>query len=329
MAAGSTKGAGGMRADPFSMAARRYGGCQDGHRGVWRGDALGLQVRSDPAVPRRVGGVADRIGCAGSECTPVRLAMASSSLRCYDDFRRPTFDKRIHRSWSNEVDRRSRRLEGRTTSRHEPLGTMVTYGYPDIELAAELALAARLGVGDCWRSCRNGADSPTRPWCAGRPPIGACRSTAPTAAGAAGRSERSASTSGRPTATIHRESVDDLKRCVDWLDEAGGTCLVVHPGGLSRPGPIGARARSALAARAPRAGRARRGTSGVRICVENMPPGVHPGSRMADLAELLARAGSSPAGAGPRYRPRQPHRRRRRGDPRSRPSAGDDPRPRQ
>jgi sugar phosphate isomerase/epimerase len=25
----------------------------------------------------------------------------------------------------------------------------------------------------------------------------------------------------------------------------------------------------------------------LRICVENMPPGVHPGSRMADLAELL------------------------------------------
>src|SRR5262249_19827931 len=28
--------------------------------------------------------------------------------------------------------------------------------------------------------------------------------------------------------------------------------------------------------------------SRVRVCVENMPPGVHPGSRMAELAELLA-----------------------------------------
>ncbi len=27
--------------------------------------------------------------------------------------------------------------------------------------------------------------------------------------------------------------------------------------------------------------------TGLLICVENMPPGVHPGSRMADLAELL------------------------------------------
>ena len=27
--------------------------------------------------------------------------------------------------------------------------------------------------------------------------------------------------------------------------------------------------------------------SGVIVCVENMPPGVHPGSRMAELAELL------------------------------------------
>jgi sugar phosphate isomerase/epimerase len=33
--------------------------------------------------------------------------------------------------------------------------------------------------------------------------------------------------------------------------------------------------------------------SDIIICVENMPPGVHPGSRMAHLAELLAELGQS------------------------------------
>ena len=67
---------------------------------------------------------------------------------------------------------------------------------------------------------------------------------------------------------------------------AGGTFLVVHPGGLSEPeqnrGPPRG---SGAAAFAPWP--STRGT-GVDVCVENMPPGVHPGSRMADLVDLVA-----------------------------------------
>ena len=59
---------------------------------------------------------------------------------------------------------------------------------------------------------------------------------------------------------------------------------VVHPGGLSDPDEQEHR-------RAARRGPVRladhaRG-QGVLVCVENMPPGVHPGSRMTDLAALL------------------------------------------
>ena len=84
----------------------------------------------------------------------------------------------------------------------------------------------------------------------------------------------------------HRASVDDLKRCVDWLAEAGGTCLVVHPGGLSDPADREAR-RSALARGLLELAEHAAAGASVRVCVENMPPGVYPGSRMTELAELL------------------------------------------
>ncbi len=62
---------------------------------------------------------------------------------------------------------------------------------------------------------------------------------------------------------------------------------MVHPGGLSDPADRAVR-RSALARGLLELGEhALAVGSSVRVCVENMPPGVHPGSRMTDLAELL------------------------------------------
>ena len=84
----------------------------------------------------------------------------------------------------------------------------------------------------------------------------------------------------------HRAAVADLKLCVDWLAGAGGTFLVVHPGGLSNAALAPAR-RAALARGLIALAEHARDT-GVILCVENMPPGVHPGSRMADLFDLLA-----------------------------------------
>jgi sugar phosphate isomerase/epimerase len=162
---------------------------------------------------------------------------------------------------------------------------MVTYGFPDLDLDAELALAIQLGAAVLeilpeWgrlpdpalvrrRAAEWGLAIHSAHGCWGGRTIQATRVDL-----------------GSTQSSIWRESVDDLKRCVDWLDAAGGTCLVVHPGGLSDPAESAAR-RLALAA-GLRELAEHTAASRVRVCVENMPPGVHPGSRMADLAALLA-----------------------------------------
>jgi sugar phosphate isomerase/epimerase len=163
---------------------------------------------------------------------------------------------------------------------------MITYGYPAIDLADELALAARLGA----------VVLEILPeWSRFPDPAPLCRQIADgglsihSAHGCwGGRTIRASRVDlGATDAAARRESVDDLKCCVDWLAEAGGTCLVVHPGGLSDPADRAAR-RSALASGLIELGEHALSVGpSIRICVENMPPGVHPGSRMIDLAELL------------------------------------------
>ena len=86
--------------------------------------------------------------------------------------------------------------------------------------------------------------------------------------------------------TIHRESIDDIRSCLDWLEQAGGTHLVVHPGGLSEEFEWRTRRDSLRAALTALVSHLV-GTN-LKICVENMPPGVFPGSRMADLRDLIA-----------------------------------------
>src|SRR6516225_6737285 len=115
-----------------------------------------------------------------------------------------------------------------------PLGIMVTYGYPDIDLDAELSLAVGFGATVLeilpeWRLFPD-------------PAVVRCRAAARalsihSAHGCwGGQSIRAQRVDlGSTDRSIHEQSVDDLKRCVDWLKEAGGTCLVVHPGGLSGP----------------------------------------------------------------------------------------------
>jgi sugar phosphate isomerase/epimerase len=80
-------------------------------------------------------------------------------------------------------------------------------------------------------------------------------------------------------------SVDDIKRCSDWLTAAGGSHLVVHPGGLSDLADHAGRSEALLRSLSELVEHV--AASGVTLCVENMPPGVHPGSRMADLARIV------------------------------------------
>ncbi len=165
------------------------------------------------------------------------------------------------------------------------LGTMITYCYRGIDLDDELELAGKLGASVLeilpgWSSLPDPAALAVRVrdrgfrvhsahGCWGGQTIRAHRVDL-----------------GSTDASTHQESIDDIMRCIDWLAAAGGTCLVLHPGGLSDETEQAQR-RSALArALVPLAGHAQ--AAGITICVENMPPGVYPGSRMADLAELLS-----------------------------------------
>ena len=112
------------------------------------------------------------------------------------------------------------------------LGTMITYAYRAIELRDELELARGLGASVLeilpgWsafpdplalavRVQDHGFKIHSAHGCWGGQSIRARRVDL-----------------GSIDPFTHQESIDDLMRCVDWLAAAGGTCLVVHPGGLS------------------------------------------------------------------------------------------------
>ncbi|MGC8639097.1 MAG: sugar phosphate isomerase/epimerase family protein [Isosphaeraceae bacterium] len=165
-----------------------------------------------------------------------------------------------------------------------PLGTMITYGYARIPLASELELARQLGaevveILPDWRVFPD-----PRPLLALVSDRGlAIHSAHGCWGGQAIRANRVDLGQTHPAG--HRESVDDLKRCIDWLETAGGKYLVVHPGGLSLPEHRDSRreslARGLLELDEHAAG------SKVVVCVENMPPGVYPGSRMGEIHALL------------------------------------------
>ena len=164
------------------------------------------------------------------------------------------------------------------------LGTMVAYGFPGLDFAAELALAHRLGatvleILPDWRKFPDPR--------ALRAPIADAGLSIHSAHGCwGGQAIRAPRVDlGSCDPSTHLASVEDLKRCVDWLAVAGGRYLVVHPGGLSEPDQADAR-RDALARGLIELAEHARG-SGVILGIENMPPGVHPGSRMAALFDLL------------------------------------------
>jgi sugar phosphate isomerase/epimerase len=161
---------------------------------------------------------------------------------------------------------------------------MITYGYPEIALGDELDLAIQIGASLLeilpeWgrlpdpvlvrrQSADRGLSIHSAHGCWGGRTIRARRVDL-----------------GSLDPSTHRESIDDLKGCVDWLAAAGGRYLVVHPGGLSVASEQLER-RKMLASGLSKLAEHARG-SGVIACVENMPQGVYPGSRMAELTEIL------------------------------------------
>ena len=166
-----------------------------------------------------------------------------------------------------------------------PLGTMIVHGYPRGDVAVDLAIAARLAaelveILPLWSAYPDPHEIRSRVADAGM--------AIHSAHGCWGGQSIQASRVdlGSIDPATWAASLDDLRRCVDWLEAAGGSFLVVHPGGLSDPEDSESRARALSAGLVALADHAA-GTR-VTLCVENMPPGVHPGSKMGDLHRIVA-----------------------------------------
>lgn len=165
-----------------------------------------------------------------------------------------------------------------------PLGTMVAYGFERGLVKTDLEVAARLGADHLeilpdWRAIPDPIEMAK---------IAKDRGfTIWSAHGSWGGQAIKASRVdlGSLEPSIWSESLDDLRRCLDWLRDANGTCLVIHPGGLSNPEDRQARRDSLMRGLDSLADHIL-GTR-LRLCVENLPPGVHPGSRMEELAALV------------------------------------------
>jgi sugar phosphate isomerase/epimerase len=166
-----------------------------------------------------------------------------------------------------------------------PIGTMVAFGFRDLDLGVDLDVARALGATTLEVLPDWGARSDASEFRRRASDAGFAVHSAHGCWGA--RSIRAARVDlGSTDPGTHGDSVDDLKRCLDWLAEAGGSYLVVHPGGLSSPEDAPLR-REALA-RGLLALAHHAQPDRLVVCVENLPPGVHPGSRTADLASLVA-----------------------------------------
>ncbi|GAC1463237.1 MAG: hypothetical protein NVSMB9_00460 [Isosphaeraceae bacterium] len=164
------------------------------------------------------------------------------------------------------------------------LGTMVAYGYRGLDLSVDLALALRLGaelveILPDWRAFPAPTDA--------RRQVADAGLTVHSIHGCWGRQSigQLKVDLGSTETKTQVASIDNVKTCIEWAQAVGGTCLVVHPGVSSPPVLREARRDALFAALKTLAGHAR--GSGVVLCVENMPPGVSPGSRMSDLASLI------------------------------------------
>jgi sugar phosphate isomerase/epimerase len=170
---------------------------------------------------------------------------------------------------------------------------MVAHGFPEKDVAVDLDLALRLGA-SCveilphWRSLPDpdevrrlaedrGLSVHSAHGCWGGQSIAARRVDL-----------------GSPDEETRRASVDVIRRCLDWTRQAGGRHLVVHPGGLSLNEEREPRGDALIRSLAELAEHAE--GMALVVCVENMPPGVFPGSRMADVAAIVAEVGHPSVG---------------------------------
>jgi sugar phosphate isomerase/epimerase len=162
---------------------------------------------------------------------------------------------------------------------------MVAYGFERVSLAADLHIASALGAScvevlPLWNSRPDPSLAARQIQDAGLALWSAHGSWG-------GQSVFSHRVDLAATSPADRQaSLDDLYACIDWLAQAGGSLLVVHPGAASDPLDHHERQTAladSLASLADRAAAAQ-----LLIALENMPHGVHPGSHMSDLARIVA-----------------------------------------
>ncbi len=169
--------------------------------------------------------------------------------------------------------------------RRRLLGTMVTYGYRDDDLKTDLALALRMDVA-CVEVLPHWKRLPDPQIL--KQTVGDQGLFIHSAHGCwGGQSIRARRVDlSSLDAAVRSESLDDLKLCIDWLAEAGGRHLVIHPGGLSDP--ESQVERTSIIADSLMELAEHAADTDVILCVENMPTGVFPGSLMSDLTAIVA-----------------------------------------
>ena len=165
-----------------------------------------------------------------------------------------------------------------------PLGTMIAYGFAGLPVSVDLALAKAMGASVLevlpdWENLPDPSSLRSQVVDAGLQLRSAHGSWGHRSIGGI-RVDL-----GSPVEPDRLASVDNLRRCLDWLNQAGGSFLVVHPGGLSKPEQEPARREALVRSLVALAEQASGGN--LVVCVENMPRGVWPGTFMTDLASIL------------------------------------------
>lgn len=172
-------------------------------------------------------------------------------------------------------------------------GTMVAYGFGNKDVGHDLDLAIRMGA-SCvevlphWRGLPDPVELGRR-----ASDVGLTIHSAHGCWGAQSIEARRVDLASTDDGT-RLASLDDIRRCIDWTRQAGGRHLVIHPGGLSDPDETVRRTDALIRSLIALADHA--SNPDFFLCVENMPPGVFPGSRMTDLAAIVVQVDHAKVG---------------------------------
>ncbi len=114
------------------------------------------------------------------------------------------------------------------------LGTMIAFGFPRGDVAVDLDLASRMGV-SCLEILPDWGRRPDPLELLGRVRDSGLEVHSVHGCWGGQSIEAYRVDLASLDEAVWQASVDDLRRCLDWLNACEGRHLVVHPGGLSQP----------------------------------------------------------------------------------------------